>query len=130
MAVPVVADGGTGVVGDAICYAEDGLYCASDWTCQRLVAVGGACTDVGSCVSGAYCSTAGMCEALKAAGAACTQYYECLGSCDTATGTCVGDTGDLEVTAEVCAGNFGGSSDDSASAPPVSRPAPDAGDAG
>ena len=116
--LPVPVGGDAGVPGNATCYTDDGLYCASDWTCQRLVALGDACSDAESCVSGAYCSMAGVCEALKAAGAACASYYECLGSCDSATGRCVGDNG-LAVTAERCAGNFDSSptSSSSSSAP-------------
>jgi hypothetical protein len=113
---PVPIGGDAGVPGNALCYAEDGLYCASDSICQRLGGVGGACEGLDTCMSGAYCGTAGVCEAKKAAGAACTTYDECLGGCDSATGRCVGDNG-LAVTAELCAGNFGASSTDTASAP-------------
>jgi hypothetical protein len=116
---------------DATCYADDGLYCANDFTCQNLVAVGGACSLAWSCATGAYCA-AGVCTAQKAAGAACTNYDECLGSCDGTT--CVGSgANDLEVTAEICAGNFDNSTSDTgtattspttgrAGAPPTSPP--------
>jgi hypothetical protein len=113
--VPAGADGG--VANTTTCYAEDGLYCASNWTCQNLVAVGGPCSSSEDCVEGTYCP-AGVCTAQKAAGAACTSYDECLGSCDGTT--CAGNaTSGFDVTAALCAGNFGTSSSDTATSTTV-----------
>ena len=103
---PVGVD--SGVPGNA-CYAEDGLYCAGNSTCQRLGELGGACEGWDTCVSGMYCSMVLVCEAKKAAGTSCATPDECLGACDGTTGRCVGDNA-LAVTAELCAGNFGVSS--------------------
>jgi hypothetical protein len=86
------------------CYKNDGLYCASDWTCQPLSAPGGPCTDYNACQADAYCSTTSVCTPKKAEGQPCSNFDECVGSCDYATMRCTGNVaGALDVTAAICA---------------------------
>ena len=100
------------------CFANDGLYCASDRTCKPTIALGGTCAGQFDCQLGAHCNfTSSMCEANFSVGASCsngngcvdTAYCdsnylcaikkpegatctinsdECAGRCDTATGLC------------------------------------------
>jgi hypothetical protein len=104
----------------ARCFRNDGLYCASDGTCQQKLGPGGACQtdeecqagtycswntptrecvpfgeagsacETNTCVDGAYCTDAKVCASKKAEGEACNDYTECLGHCDMATLVCAG----------------------------------------
>ena len=65
------------MVGNAICYTNDGLYCADNGSCAQLSAVGDACTYDG-CVHGAYCDESGACAPLKSVGESCAGWGECV----------------------------------------------------
>ena len=132
-----ISSGGPTPSGTATCYTNDGLYCASNFTCSQIAAVGGACTDYQGCVTGAYCNlTTSMCAAQVAAGApcptgaecdassfcsttqicvnkkavgeSCASNTECLAYCDPTTNLCVTDnSAGLDVTATSCANPTG-----------------------
>jgi hypothetical protein len=114
-------DGGASMgAANVACYTNDGLYCSSAYTCQKLSEVGGSCDGYAGCVSTAYCDSTtnlcavrgepgatcsgwlscvdtafcgatGVCEAKKADGQPCSiSYNECLGYCSTARDTGTG----------------------------------------
>ncbi len=133
----VASSGGPTPSGTATCYTNDGLYCASDYICNSIAAVGGACTDYQGCVTGAYCnlttsmcvaqvaagapcptgmecdassycSTTQICVSKKAVGESCASNVECVAYCDTTTNLCVADNSTgLDVTAASCANPTG-----------------------
>jgi hypothetical protein len=130
--VQAATSGDAATAGTAHCYTNEGVYCASDYVCRPLIAIGANCTVANSCAQGAYCdpttsrctqkvalgsicslangvcvdggycTTSLICAAKKGAGAACTGSEECLGYCDPTTQTCAGSTA-FSVTAASCA---------------------------
>ena len=98
---------GSGETVSAICYVDDGLYCAGS-ICQPLNDLGKPCAAFEGCVAGAYCGDANTCVAQKPDGAKCALRGECAsGRCkqpaDGTTGVC---SVDAIASTSTCSGTF------------------------
>lgn len=87
---------GTESGGAAACFTNDGLRCGSMGTCERLAAVGDACTASLDCAEGLRCGPDATCSARVQEGGPCADDFgspdplACVdGYCDAGTLTCV-----------------------------------------
>lgn len=86
----------------ALCYTDDGVWCADSGTCEALTPIGGAC-GYQDCVAGAFCD-AGQCVAQRPPGSACQDDDECQGGycADTEVCTAFKGPGDACVDWDEC----------------------------